>query len=233
MSQSERYRLIEELTATGGTIRDISRRWPNYSKRQIEQRLEKNTTMAKVITVSRHFMSDHPKAGKPTYFVNKIWKALGNDFFKPHKNIIDSLIDVNRTLPVSNEQILDFEFSSRIFDHELWDGMQPKLHTIRSGKRFKTGDIVSLRVWSGKPYKTPQIAIAPEFALPRVADIVIKNWHTYIDGVYFGLLFQFTKKNEALWANDGLTFPDFRDWFKLPCHFDGQIIFFTGENTPY
>lgn len=42
MSRADRYRLIDELTATGGTIRDLQRRRPNYSELEIQRRLDEN-----------------------------------------------------------------------------------------------------------------------------------------------------------------------------------------------
>lgn len=118
-------------------------------------------------------------------------------------------------------------------DVRIYQSVSPKHHTIRAGKRWKTGDMASLRVWSGKPYRSPQIAIAPDVEL-TVKDVQIKNMHLYIDNAYVGLLLpNQSSKIDALIVNDGLNYADFRSWFNLPCHFVGQILIWNNQNLPY
>lgn len=161
--------------------------------------------MAKVITVSRHFMSEHPKAGKPTFFAEKIMAALAE--YMPGYSIPSDFTD---------------------WDWHEYYNARPKLHTIRSGKRWKVGDMMSVRVWSGKPYTSHQIAIAPNFELPRVADIEIsKLGQISIDGKDYCHICEAIE----LAKNDGLTPVDFLTWIGYP--FSGQIIFFTTLKMPY
>ena len=148
--------------------------------------------MARVITLSRQFLKGHPKAGQPTYFVEKVWDSIGRD--------LDTAIAYVKAV------------------HDLHVGDHcPKHHTIRFGRRWKDGDMASLRVWSGKPYRSPQIAIAPDVRL-RVVDI----WVDYDNGaifyndgihVYICTLNHVNPNLKLLAANDGLSSQDFLDWF--------------------
>lgn len=172
--------------------------------------------MSKVITVSRHFLQGHPKAGQPTYFPEKIIRA----FCPTHEDIC------------GNTDNKYFEYYCELA-HELQllglSDFTPKLHTIRSGKRWKTGDMCSLRVWGGKPYKSKQIAIAPDFALPRVADIEIDgDFRIVVDGNVI-----LPPSSITLATNDGLRPQDLEQWFKKSLPFSGQIIFFSDTKTPY
>jgi len=157
--------------------------------------------MAKVITLSRQFPSYHPKAGMPTNFVSNVWDVLFPDNIKG----------------ISIPSELSSDFSTWKFNKEV---IIPKHHTIRLKKqnddgtfigRWKDGDMASLRVWSGKPYNSPQIKICDDVKI-RVLDIVIdfKN----------GLIFEDDDKvirllsTRTLATNDGLLPRDFLDWFQ-------------------
>jgi len=141
--------------------------------------------MAKVITLSRQFPSYHPKAGQPTHFVERALNSL-TDFSSPR------------------------ELQDSLSLEELARG-PCKHHTVRLGRRWKDGDMASLRVWSGRPYNSPQIKICEDVKL-RVVDIVLD--------FKSGLIYR--KKGSvmhvipapSLAANDGLYFQDFLDWFK-------------------
>lgn len=156
--------------------------------------------MSKVITFSRTFPAYHPKAGQPTYFVEKMHKSP--DVLSPESVI----------------------YNKDIFNFAVYNDCLPKLHTIRAGERWKKGDKFSPRVWSGEPYKSKQITIAP--------DIEIK-WTRYFEiadeYVYLGDLGKFSKAVDYktladIAKNDGLSVVDFQGWFKWPRPFEGQII---------
>ena len=104
--------------------------------------------MAKVITFSRTFPAYHPKAGQPTYFVEKFYNSLFSR---------NNLMDYPKGLEI-NESILEM-----------------KNHTIRAGERWKKGEYFSPRVWSGKPYNTPQIILAKDTLITDVYDFEIKK----------------------------------------------------------
>lgn len=162
--------------------------------------------MSKVLTFSRTYPSYHPRAGEPTYFVEKIWDAT-------------SLPCVDDLHCLSDEKI---NFMRRGSDL-IW----PKYHTIRSGHRFKPGDKFSPRVWSGKPYHSKQIIIASDIEVVRTWDFVIQNRDIFVDKqIVFDSDAQFFENSKILNAIalcDGLTLVDFLAWFKYPTDFDGQI----------
>lgn len=161
--------------------------------------------MSRVITFSRTFPRYHPKAGQPTYFVRSIW---------------ESLCQMNQ-LPDMNMPDLDDELKS-FYEKVTYT---PKHHTIRAGHRWKAGDWFSPRVWSGKPYNSKQIIIAPDIQVKKV-------WNIYKDEYKWELPGASTIQD--LSVNDGLSLVDFIDWFMLSRGkvFDGQIICWN-ENIEY
>jgi hypothetical protein len=95
---------------------------------------------------------------------------------------------------------------------EFWNSLNMditdiKLHTIRGGERFKDGDWFSPRVWSGKPRHSPQILLCGDIKIPWVQPVELPQ-----------------QDIDTLAHNDGLTADKFRDWFKHPEPFHGQII---------
>lgn len=154
--------------------------------------------MTKVITFSRSFPAYHPKAGQQTFFVEKIYKSLF----------------LMKTVPP--ELANSFNFSIMNDDKYL-----PKHHTIRAGNRWKVGDKFSPRVWSGKPYNSPQIIITPDIEVVKVWDFKILNELIFIGGKGFKYSDQ---KILELSKNDGLTLSDLLFWFRFPKPFIGQII---------
>jgi hypothetical protein len=151
--------------------------------------------MSRVITFSRQFPSYHPKKGQPTYFVEKVCRGI-HSWSKEAKEICDL---------------------------DVWASCIPKNHTIRAGKRWKVGDKFSPRVWSGKPYNSKQIIIAPDIEIKKVWDFEIK------DGLFFigEDLYAYNSSVELLdklAENDGLNQIDLLNWFKYPKEFSGQII---------
>ncbi len=157
--------------------------------------------MAKVITFSREFPSYHPRRGEPTNFVEKFWASIGeNDFEKPYAKLLSSGIPML-----------------------MGDNIQPKHTTIRAGKRWKAGDYFSPRVWSGKPYNTKQIIIAPDIQIKKVWDFKIEDGCFFIDNELYAYSSS-TELLNKLSDNDGLSQIDLLDWFKYPKNFEGQII---------
>lgn len=162
--------------------------------------------MTKVRTFSRVFPSYHPRAGEPTYFVEKILNSLGSP--KDWSQFADHL--------------------SQIKEYLNFDVNDCKHHTIRAGHHFKPGDWFSPRVWSGVPYKSKQIIIAPDIQVKKVWDIRIDLTDQY-EVIYLmenGCSREVDEKLLAL--NDGLTEEDFYYWFDTPQNrkeiFKGQII---------
>jgi len=108
--------------------------------------------MSKVITFSRTFPAYHPRKGEPTYFVEKFWQSIG----LPEKEFSFNLPD-------------EYQHFMRGDNSEIW----AKHQTIRAGNRWKVGDKFSPRVWSGKPYNSKQIIIAPDTEIKKVWNVEI------------------------------------------------------------
>ncbi|MFN8296764.1 MAG: hypothetical protein U0T69_11245 [Chitinophagales bacterium] len=185
--------------------------------------------MARVITFSRTYPSYHPKKGQPTYFIEKILSSFrATVCFTPNTPTHfypnpDDLYELNKDKPY----LIISEFIKQIGNYS--DKYEPKHHTIRSGHRFKAGDKFSPRVWSGKPYNSKQIIIAPDVE-------VVKTWYFQIQNDRF---FIESEKDQScreitdislIAKNDGLEIIDFKNWFflspkfKKNKSFDGQII---------
>jgi hypothetical protein len=167
----------------------------------------------KVITFSRVFPSYHPRAGEQTGFIHKIWKSIG----RPHSNFV---------YPELHTQWINYD--------GVAESIAPKHHTIRAGHRWKAGDYFSPRVWSGKPYNSKQIQFAPDIKIKKVWDFQIirerdgiLTWYSMtLNGKIFHSQFHTAAE---IWTNDGLTYNEFCDWFKMDSakkdlHFDGQVI---------
>lgn len=163
--------------------------------------------MSRVITFSRQFPTYHSQAGKPTYFVEKIWKGLWDaepSIYVPFNGYWQWY---DQTFPSTGDP------KENIHDHD------PKWHTIRAGNRWKAGDTFSPRVWTGKPYCSKQLAIAPDIEIKTVMSFEIQNNSLFVDG---------EELTAAQWIelaqNDGLSISDMLAWLKYPKPFSGQIL---------
>lgn len=191
--------------------------------------------MGKVITFSRQFPSYHPKAGQQTYFVEKIYKSFhnGNGTAPCFHPFIDTYFETLGELPGSG-----FD-DKKAFFHSL----DPKIHTIRAGHRFKAGDWFTPKVWgtdinpkSGRsgPYHSKQIQFAPDIQVKKTWDLDIHGTDWYLDGRHEYTTGWSTSK-ETIAANDGLNFIDFYDWFTMSPDFKktqdffGQIICWSDQ----
>jgi len=167
--------------------------------------------MSRVLTFSRVFPVYHPRKGEPTRFIEKIYAGLA---------------DILPEFKIPNDANDYWEWL------EYYNCTTPKYHTIRAGSRWKVGDKFSPRVWSGKPYQSKQIIIAPDIEVKSVQEIKIE-----VDKDYVCILIDnwpFFEENEnmvtqieafeTLAKNDGLTLADMKAWFKYPKPFTGQII---------
>ncbi len=110
-----------------------------------------------------------------------------------------------------------------------------KIHTIRAGRRWKKGMMFSPRSWSGKPYCSKQVAIAPDMELTKVYNIEIFDLNTRY--MHIGVE---VKANEwyllplaDVAKNDGLSIEDFEAWFNIHPKkeetFVGQILCWTNN----
>jgi len=156
--------------------------------------------MSKVITFSRFYPKYHPKAGQPTHFIEQIFASIFKD--EP----------------------------SKFFDAKLGNiWLDPfitgvKNHTIRGGNRFKVGDKFSPRVWSGNPYNSKQIIIAPDIEVKKIWTFEISA--TTGEYAIDGMLYKLNDLKEVS-KNDGFNdVDDFELWFNVKQGegFKGQII---------
>jgi len=158
--------------------------------------------MARVMIVSRNFPKHHKRAGESTMFVEKIWESLGY----PKRITMNGL-----------EQ--EFYNWNKVKHQYMM-----KHHTIMSGFSRKVGEKISLRIWSGKPYRSKQITIYDDIEIKKIYNIEIM---TTEDGVFF-VINNVIRNINTISNNDGLNYKDLLSWFvddpKYNLYFSGQII---------
>lgn len=168
--------------------------------------------MARVITFSTQFPTTHPKKGEPTYFVEQIYNSIGIDF--TNRKWIGLLNDINSKDNDHLERLAGF-----VFGRINYKMSNQKHHTIRKGYRWKVGDKFSPRVWSGKPYASKQIIIAPDIEIKKIwdfsRDLISDKYYLNGHEIDAGNL-------ELIAKNDGLSVEDFKAWINKP--FLGQIL---------
>lgn len=158
------------------------------------------TSMKKrVLMLAKTFPAYHVRKGEPTEFVDSYFRHLQEIYLK------DTLGGVG------------------VHIHQ-----KVKKHTMRTGHRWRTGDIADVREWSGAPYRTKQVKLF-EAKIERVYSVEIyrnedrQELHVVIGGKQYG-----EEILPLLAANDGLSLDDFMSWFRyFKQPFDGQIICFT------
>ena len=168
--------------------------------------------MSKVITFSRTYPFYHPRKGEETFFVEKIWKFIYDAYEGSNNPLAGYWENYDYTLGI------DYNISHNIHNH------YPKSHTIRNGNRWKVGDMFSPRIWSGKPYNSPQIIIGPDIEIKKI-------WRFDIEPLGGDYLLNGHKLNfdtlKIIAQNDGFTeLDDFEPWFNVKRNkgFCGQII---------
>ena len=177
--------------------------------------------MSRVIIFSRFFPAYHPKVGQETFFVEKFWQSL----------YVLGQLDNCWGGGLLEKELENFSNPSHF--------IRPKNHTIRVGNRWKVGDKFSPRVWSGKPYASKQIIIAPDIEIKKIWDVHIE----FIGSNIHVMIPKESKTNEYFLIsagdvakNDGLNVHDFIEWFKIHPKkkekFIGQIICWN-ENIDY
>ena len=146
-----------------------------------------------VITLSKRFPTGHNRAGDLTFFLEALSNALHN---------------AEATLTVDDAD----DTSIQIYER--------KIHTIRANYPFWAKRIaevergeacLSIRQWTGKPYRSKQVEIA---RLTKEDGVGIQRLE-FVNGKLglprIGIVYQ--RKNEIA-LNDGLSFEDWENWFK-------------------
>ena len=160
-----------------------------------------------VLMISRVFPKTHPRRGEPTNFAEKIRHGLSDN-----RGIF---LETNRRLGMQKTTIIT----------------NGKLHTIRENYDLwaKRADQInagafelSVREWSGEPYRSKQREIIRlnKISVQRVS-VVSDNrrfYSTEVDGKPVDL--------DLIAKNDGLAHNDFMGWFRKGLT-DGALIHFT------
>lgn len=146
-----------------------------------------------VITLSKRFPTGHNRAGDLTFF---------------HEALSNALHNTEATLTVDDAD----DTSIKIYER--------KIHTIRANyplwaKRIaevERGEAcLSIRQWTGKPYRSKQVEIA---RMTKEDGIGIQRLE-FVSGKLglprIGIVYQ--RKNEIA-LNDGLSVDDWESWFK-------------------
>lgn len=169
--------------------------------------------MSKVRTLARYYMAGHPKSGAPTFFVEKVLNSQKIDF--TGSSYWNTLVELNK----------DKLQQGKLTEFDLWklykslDASidQPKGHTIRKGIHFVAGVDISLRIWSGIPYNSPQIKILPDLKVCSTWNFRKSEYGLFLGGPPIP-----EDTLTKVHNNDGLNLQDFNAWFNKP--FSGQII---------
>lgn len=185
-----------------------------------------------VITLSPFFLKGHPKSGKPTRFRCK---------FLMGRNLSDACIWDCSYDGVENTQ-RSCSRNAIVEDGKPWKF--PKIHTIRTNyklweKRIREvqegNAVLSIRQWSGKPYRSKQVVIANLTKNEGVGIQPLKITR-FIEKLgnkeYVAISVDGDIKNtltlEEIAHNDGLSFEDWAAWFKdADTSQDMAIIHFT------
>lgn len=135
-----------------------------------------------VITLSRHFLANHKRAGEETHFKEKFLLGQG---------------------------LIDYDTPSLA-----------KIHTIRANyplweKRIKEVQegraALSIRQWTGKPYRSKQVEIAMLTAGNGVGLQKLEFYNNTLGLCHIGIVYQ---RKYELAHYDGLSFEDWEEWFK-------------------
>ena len=155
-----------------------------------------------VLILSRTFPKWHPRAGEPTYFNQKLMRAVYRDF----SNI--DVVDREWIKPSVRDRFIPAKLHTLRGNYERWKKI---IDEVRSGEAE-----LSVREWSGIPYRSHQVEIQrfTNRDYISVQKLVweeegLRNGTEYtlrIDGKFFN--------NYTMLANnDGLSLEDWRAWF--------------------
>ena len=154
-----------------------------------------------VLILSKTFPATHPKAGQPTYFNQKLMRAVYRDFCD-----ID-VVDREWIKPSVRDRFIPAKLHTIRGNYERWKKI---IDEVRSGEA-----ILSVRQWTGKPYNSKQEEIQ-RFTNRDYISVqklvweeecpMSKEYTLRIDGEFFD--------NYTMLANnDGLSLEDWRAWF--------------------
>lgn len=140
-----------------------------------------------VITLSRHFLANHKRAGEETHFKEKFLLGQGlTDYDTP------SLAKIHTIRA----------------NYPLWE---KRIKEVQEGRA-----VLSIRQWTGKPYRSKQVEIA-RLTADNGIGIQKLSFDKDRDGVpslkYFNINGKYIDR-EILTNNDGLSKEDWQEWFR-------------------
>jgi len=175
------------------------------------------------INLTRKYLAGHPRAGELTYFVEKVYSGFYD------------LEHLTLTLEQFAEFIaLDYasDYLKIIGQEDFLDvECKPKIHTMRSGNRWRAGMDIHFKIWKGKPYKSKTFNFAPIIPCVSVQDYELINIDSEI-GPFRNITIDGRELSDEevqeLAVNDGFdNVEDFWDWFQGNC--TGQLIHWTDK----
>ena len=135
-----------------------------------------------VITLSRHFLTNHKRAGEETHFKEKFLLGQGlTDYDTP------SLAKIHTIRA----------------NYPLWE---KRIKEVQEGRAA-----LSIRQWTGKPYRSKQVEIATLTAENGVGVQKLEFYNNTLGLCHIGIVYQ---RKYELAHNDGLSFEDWEEWFK-------------------
>lgn len=135
-----------------------------------------------VITLSRHFLANHKRAGEETHFKEKFLLGQGlTDYDTP------SLAKIHTIRA----------------NYPLWE---KRIKEVQEGRA-----VLSIRQWTGKPYRSKQVEIAMLTAENGVGVQKLEFYNNTLGLCHIGIVYQ--RKYELAY-HDGLSFEDWKEWFK-------------------
>jgi len=156
-----------------------------------------------VLILSKTFPATHPKAGLPTYFNQKLMRAVYRDFCD-----ID-VVDREWIKPSVRDRFIPAKLHTIRGNYERWKKI---IDEVRSGEA-----ILSVRQWTGKPYNSKQEEIQ-RFTNRDYISVQKLEFLEYQDGFTGNGIWiaghTFPHEHELeLAQNDGLSLEDWRAWF--------------------
>ena len=160
-----------------------------------------------VITLSRCFIANHKRAGEETHFKEKFLLGQGcPDCDKPQDLSGVNISDCNGCVNACSLPKLHTIRANYL----LWER---RIRDIQEGKAY-----LSVRQWTGKPYRSKQIEIARLTAedgvgIQKARIMPEANFMVAIDEDYEKYLCT-PEEIQGLANNDGLSLADWCDWFR-------------------
>lgn len=135
-----------------------------------------------VITLSRHFLANHKRAGEETHFKEKFLLGQGlTDYDTPSLTKIHTIRA----------------------NYPLWE---KRIKEVQEGRA-----VLSIRQWTGKPYRSKQVEIATLTAGNGVGLQKLEFYNNTLGLCHIGIVYQ---RKYELAHYDGLSFEDWEEWFK-------------------